>query len=50
MKQLLSVCRAKSITWRTLPNGSHNNTVAEPSYFYFIFDFIEERALGQAGL
>lgn len=50
MKQLLSVCRAKSITWRTLPNGSHNNTVAEPSYFQFIFDFIKERALGQAGL
>lgn len=47
MKQLLSVCRAKSITWRTIPNGSHNDTVAEPNYFPIIFDFIEEKALGE---
>lgn len=50
MKQLLSVCRAKSITWRTIPNGSHNNTVAEPNYFQFIFDFIKEKALGETDL
>ena len=50
MKQLLSVCRAKSITWRTIPNGDHNNTVAEPNYFPFIIDFVEEKALGETGL
>ena len=50
MKQLLSVCRAKSITWRTIPNGDHNNTVAEPNYFQFIFDFIKEKALGETDL
>lgn len=50
MKKLLSVCRAKSITWRTIPNGSHNNSVAEPDYFQFIFDFIKEKALGDTDL
>ena len=46
MKQLFSICRAESKTWRTIPNGSHNDTVAEPDYFMYIFEFIKEKAVG----
>jgi hypothetical protein len=45
MQQLYSVCRAKTKTWRTIPNGSHNDTVAEPDYFMYIFEFIKDKAL-----
>ncbi|KAK5009081.1 bem46 protein, variant, partial [Cryomyces antarcticus] len=33
MKQLYDVCRAEPKIWKELPNGSHNDTVAEPGYF-----------------
>ena len=46
MKQLFSVCQTKDKTWRTIPKGSHNDTVAEPDYFMFIFEFIKDKVLG----
>ena len=46
MKQLFAVCRAETKVWRTIPNGSHNDTVAEPNYFMYIFEFIRDKALG----
>ncbi|KAK3167834.1 hypothetical protein OEA41_004280 [Lepraria neglecta] len=46
MKQLFALCQAKTKIWRTIPNGSHNDTVAEPDYFMYIFEFIKNQALG----
>ncbi|KAL2350681.1 BEM46 family protein-like protein [Cryomyces antarcticus] len=40
MKQLYDVCRAEPKIWKELPNGSHNDTVAEPGYFQYIEEFI----------
>lgn len=42
MKLLRSVCRSKSVTWRELPNGTHNESVGEPGYFSYIIDFINK--------
>ena len=42
MKKLRSVCRAKKVVWRELPNGSHNDTVAEPGYFDLFIDFFND--------
>ncbi|KAF2200125.1 alpha/beta-hydrolase [Delitschia confertaspora ATCC 74209] len=42
MAQLYKVCHAKVKVWRELPNGSHNDTVAEPGYFGYISDFITQ--------
>ena len=42
MKQLYAVCRAKKKIWKEMPNGSHNDTVAEPYYFNHIFDFVND--------
>lgn len=41
MAKLYQVCRAPKV-WRELPNGSHNDTVAEPRYFYYIDAFLDE--------
>ncbi|KAH7402013.1 BEM46 family protein [Phaeosphaeria sp. MPI-PUGE-AT-0046c] len=41
MSRLFQVCKAPKV-WRELPNGSHNDTVAEPRYFQFIDDFLRE--------
>ncbi|OAL53192.1 BEM46 family protein-like protein [Pyrenochaeta sp. DS3sAY3a] len=41
MSKLFQVCRAPKI-WKELPNGSHNDTVAEPRYFQYIDDFLSE--------
>ncbi|OAL06787.1 alpha/beta-hydrolase [Phaeosphaeriaceae sp. SRC1lsM3a] len=41
MSRLFQVCKAPKV-WRELPNGSHNDTVAEPQYFQFIDDFLRE--------
>ena len=40
MKELYAVCRAKRKTWKEMPNGTHNDTVAEPYYFNHVIEFI----------
>lgn len=47
MKQLYSICQAKSKIWRAIPNGDHNNSVSEEDYFNHIFDFLKEKALDE---
>ena len=46
MKDLFAVCQAKRKIWRTIPNGSHNDTVAEPDYFRYVYEFIQDQVLG----
>ncbi|CAZ85894.1 unnamed protein product [Tuber melanosporum] len=41
MKTLFDICRAKKV-WRELPDGNHNETVAQDGYFDFIHDFIQK--------
>ncbi|KAF2034660.1 BEM46 family protein-like protein [Setomelanomma holmii] len=41
MSRLFQVCKAPKV-WREFPNGSHNDTVAEPLYFQYIEDFLRE--------
>ena len=43
MTELFSICRAETKIWKDISNGSHNDTVAEPHYFNYIADFIEDR-------
>ncbi|MCJ1339947.1 hypothetical protein MMC09_005239 [Bachmanniomyces sp. S44760] len=45
MRHLYSVCKAEQKVWREIPNGSHNDTVAEPHYFYYISEFINDHVL-----
>lgn len=45
MTQLFSVCQAERKIWRTLPNGGHNDSVAEPGYFEHIHSFITEEVM-----
>ena len=40
MKELYAVCRAKRKTWKEMPNGSHNDTVAEPYFFNHVIEFV----------
>ncbi len=42
MATLYEVSKAKKKIWRTLKNGTHNETVAEEGYFEYIFNFLEE--------
>lgn len=42
MTQLYAVCNSNRKFWRTLPNGGHNDSVAEPGYFEHILEFITE--------
>jgi hypothetical protein len=42
MEDLYSLSQSEKKVWKTMPNGTHNDTVAEPSYFKYVFDFIEE--------
>ncbi|KAI9701408.1 MAG: hypothetical protein M1820_006499 [Bogoriella megaspora] len=42
MKQLYDACKAPVKVWKALPQGDHNNTVAEPGYFQFIEEFIRK--------
>ena len=44
MKKLRSVCNSKDMTWREIPNGDHNSSVAEPYYFNYIVEFIDKIA------
>ena len=41
MKQLFRLSKAKTMIWKELPHGDHNNTVAESGYFYHIDEFLE---------
>ena len=45
MTQLFSVCQSERKIWRTLPNGGHNDSVAEPGYFDHIHSFITEEVM-----
>ncbi|GAB7353266.1 hypothetical protein MBLNU459_g3773t1 [Dothideomycetes sp. NU459] len=47
MKRLFNLCESKPKVWKELPHGDHNSSVAEPGYFYFINDFINEYVLKQ---
>lgn len=40
MSQLFEVCKAETKVWRELPNGGHNDSVAEPNYFDYIRAFV----------
>ncbi|KAL4774249.1 Alpha/Beta hydrolase protein [Aspergillus nidulans var. acristatus] len=45
MAQLFAICNSKRKVWRTLPNGAHNDSVAEPDYFEHIHSFVTEEVL-----
>lgn len=45
MQHLYSVCQTKTKIWKAIPDGTHNNTVAEPHYFQYIAEFIREQVL-----
>ncbi|KAL4920356.1 Alpha/Beta hydrolase protein [Aspergillus aurantiobrunneus] len=45
MTQLFAICNSSRKVWRTLPNGAHNDSVAEPGYFEHIHSFISEEIL-----
>ena len=45
MTQLFAVCEANRKFWYSLPNGGHNDTVAEPGYFERIHSFVMEEVL-----
>ncbi|KAL9123069.1 MAG: hypothetical protein Q9187_000371 [Circinaria calcarea] len=45
MEQLYSLCRSSTKIWKAMPNGTHNDTVAEPYYFNYIADFINDHVL-----
>ncbi|KAI9924060.1 hypothetical protein ASPWEDRAFT_26338 [Aspergillus wentii DTO 134E9] len=45
MTQLFALCNSSRKVWRTLPNGGHNDTVAEPGYFEHIHSFVTEEVL-----
>ncbi|CEO58747.1 Putative BEM46 family protein [Penicillium brasilianum] len=47
MTQLFAVCKAETKIWRTLPNGGHNDSVAEPGYFEHIHTFVMEEVLSE---
>ena len=49
MKTLYKVCQTKVKVWRELPDGSHNDTVAEPKYFDYIEDFVVNQVVSQRG-
>ncbi|KAF2281016.1 BEM46 family protein-like protein [Westerdykella ornata] len=42
MAQLFKLCRSQPKILREFPNGTHNDTVAEPGYFVYIDSFIAE--------
>ncbi|KAF2178578.1 BEM46 family protein-like protein [Zopfia rhizophila CBS 207.26] len=45
MARLYRICKSHPKIWKELPNGSHNDTVAEPGYFAYIDDFIMEHVV-----
>lgn len=46
MTALFASCTSPRKRWRTLPNGAHNDSVAEPNYFDHIHDFVMEEVVG----
>lgn len=46
MKQLFQLSKAKTLEWKELPYGDHNNSVAEPGYFLFVEEFLRHHVLG----
>lgn len=42
MAQLFSMCQSKRKVWKEFPDGTHNDTVAQPGYMNDVFDFITE--------
>ena len=47
MKKLYDVCTSSVKIWRELPNGTHNDTVAEEGYFEYIYEFIQNINYGK---
>ncbi|KAL1871529.1 bem46 protein, variant [Paecilomyces lecythidis] len=45
MTQLFNLCQSNRKVWRALPNGQHNDSVAEPGYFDYIHSFLTEEIL-----
>jgi hypothetical protein len=45
MKELYDLCQAKTKIWKELPEGHHNDSVAEPHYFSYIEQFISEHVM-----
>ena len=46
MKELFKLSKAKTLIWKELPYGDHNNTVAERGYFTYVDDFIKQYVVG----
>jgi abhydrolase domain-containing protein 13 len=47
MKQLFRLCKSRTVVWKELPNGDHNNSVSESGYFQFVEDFIKQHILAR---
>lgn len=45
MRQLFKLCRSNIVSWKELPEGDHNSTVAEPGYFLHIDDFLRRNVI-----
>ena len=41
MKELYTLCKARTKVWKELPNGTHNETVAEEHFFEYLVEFVE---------
>ncbi|KAL8856625.1 MAG: hypothetical protein Q9178_006781 [Gyalolechia marmorata] len=42
MTQLFSVCRAPKKIWRAFPKAMHNEIIAEPYFFDFVAEFLQD--------
>lgn len=47
MQQLYSICKAPKKIWRVFPNGMHNDTIAEPYFFDFVLEYVQDVLGGQ---
>ncbi|GAD96902.1 BEM46 family protein [Paecilomyces variotii No. 5] len=47
MTQLFNLCQSSRKVWRALPNGQHNDSVAEPGYFDYIHSFLMEEIVNK---
>ncbi|KAL1979013.1 hypothetical protein VTN96DRAFT_7428 [Rasamsonia emersonii] len=45
MSELYALCKSPQKVWRELPNGGHNDSVAEPGYFEHIHSFVMEHCI-----
>ncbi|MCJ1309955.1 Alpha/beta hydrolase domain-containing protein 13 [Agyrium rufum] len=45
MKELFKLCRSQIKVWKELPDGTHNDSVSQPHYFNFVYEFIKENVL-----